>query len=152
MYRIVKVKGKDIVKRLIVILLVMGQGLLAMAQDDTLAMVVDTAIMAPMQVKPLGTKTYDDLNRVHSSLDLQDPENVNTTIEYDPVNNCYVVRTRMGDVEIATPYMMTPEEYQAYSERQQMGQYWQEKISTVEQCPAFLHPESPWGAQSSCRG
>ena len=62
----------------------MGQGLLAMAQDDTLAMVVDTAIMAPMQVKPLGTKTYDDLNRVHSSLDLQDPENVNTTIVPHP--------------------------------------------------------------------
>ena len=93
---------------------------------------VDTAIMAPMQVKALGTDTYEDLNRLPSNLDLQDPDNVNTTIEYDPVNNCYVVRTRIGDVEIATPYMMTPEEYRAYSERQQMGQYWQEKISTVE--------------------
>ena len=107
-------------------------GLFAVAQDDSLAMVVDTAIMAPMQVKHLGMDSYDDLTRVSSSLDLQDPDNVNTTIEYDPVNNCYVVRTRMGDVEIATPYMMTPEEYRAYSERQQMGQYWQSKISEVE--------------------
>ena len=119
-------------KKLIIILLAIGNGLLAMAQDDTLEMVVDTAVMAPMQVKTLGTDTYEDLNRVPSSLDLQDPDNVNTTIEYDPLNNCYVVRTRMGDVEIATPYMMTPEEYQAYSERQQIGQYWQTKISEVE--------------------
>ena len=51
----------------------MGHGLLAVAQDDTLAMVVDTAIMAPMQVKGIGVNNYDELNRVPSSLDLQDP-------------------------------------------------------------------------------
>ena len=120
-------------KRLILILLVMGHGLLAMAQEvDTLAMVVDTAIMAPMQVQPLGIDNYEDLNRVNSSLDLQNPDNIQTTVEYDPVNGCYVVRTRMGDVEIATPYMMTQDEYRAYSERQQMGQFWQSKIGEVE--------------------
>ena len=101
-------------------------------QEDTLTMVVDTAIMAPMQVQALGVDDYDDLNRQPSSLDLQNPDNVKTTIEYDAVNNCYVVRTRMGDVDIATPYMMTPEEYRAYSERQQMSKYWQQKIEEVE--------------------
>lgn len=120
------------VKRLIVILLTIGSGVLAVAQDDSLTMVVDTAIMAPMQVKSLGTETYEDLDRLPSNLDLQDPENVTTEIEYDAVQGCYVVRTRIGDVEIATPYMMTEDEYRAYSERQQMGRYWQEKISTIE--------------------
>lgn len=119
-------------KRLIIILLaIVPLGVWAQ-QEDTLSMPVDDAIMAPMQVQKLGTENYDDLNRIPSSLDLQNPENVKTTVEYDPVNNCYVVRTRMGDVEVATPYMMTPEEYQAYSERQQIGQYWQDKISEVE--------------------
>ena len=120
------------VKRLIIILLAIGNGLLAMAQDDSLSMVVDSAIMAPMQVQSLGVDTYEDLNRVPSSLDLQSPDNVKTTIEYDAAQGCYVVRTRIGDVEIATPYMMTEDEYRAYSERQQMGRYWQEKISTIE--------------------
>ena len=119
-------------KKLIIILLAIGNGLLAIAQEDSLAMVVDTAIMAPMQVKGVGVNNYDDLNRVHSSLDLQDPENVNTTIEYDPLTGGYVVRTRMGDVEIATPYMMTAEEYRTYSEKQEMGKFWQGKISEVE--------------------
>ena len=125
-------KGKDIVKRLLIILLSVFP-LVAWAQEvDTLEMVVDTAIMAPMQVKGLGVDNYDELNRVPSSLDLQDPENVNTTVEYDPLTGNYVVRTRIGDVEIATPYMMTENEYRAYSERQQMGQFWQEKIGEVE--------------------
>ena len=117
-------------KILIILLTVLPLAL--WAQEDTLTMVVDTAIMAPMQVKTLGVSNYDDLNRVPSSLDLQDPENVNTTIEYDPVTGNYVVRTRMGEVEIATPYMMTEEEYRAYSERQQIGQFWQQKIGEVE--------------------
>ena len=89
-------------KKLIIILLSVLP-LVMWAQVEDLTMGVDTAIMAPMQVKALGTDTYEDLNRLPSNLDLQDPDNVNTTIEYDPVNNCYVVRTRIGDVEIATP-------------------------------------------------
>ena len=126
-------------KRLIIILLGIGYGLwaighgsLAMAQEDSLEMVLDTAIMAPMQVKGIGVNNYDDLSRMPSSLDLQDPENVNTTIEYDPLTGGYVLRTRMGDVDIATPYMMTAEEYRTYSEKQEMGKFWQEKISEVE--------------------
>ena len=126
-------------KRLIIILLGIGYGLwaighgsLAMAQEDSLAMVLDTAIMAPMQVKGIGVNNYDDLSRMPSSLDLQDPENVNTTIEYDPLTGGYVLRTRMGDVDIATPYMMTAEEYRTYSEKQEMGKFWQAKISEVE--------------------
>ena len=101
-------------------------------QEDDMTMAEDSAVMAPMQVKGIGTESYEDLNRVSSGLDLKDPENVTTNIEYDPASGCYVVRTRIGDVEIATPYMMTMEEYRAYSERQQIGQYWQEKISAVE--------------------
>ena len=125
-------KEKDIVKKLIIILLcALPLGVLAQ-QEDSLTMVVDTAIMAPMQVQTLGVDNYEDLTRQPSSLDLKSPDNVKTTIEYDPVHNCYVLRTRMGDVDIATPYMMTTDEYRAYTERQQMSNYWQQKISEVE--------------------
>ena len=118
-------------KRLFILLSVLP--LVAWAQEvDTLGMVVDTAIMAPMQVKGVGVNNFEDLNRVPSGLDLQDPENVNTTIEYDPTTGCYVVHTRIGDVDIATPYMMTESEYRAYSERQEMGKFWQAKIGEVE--------------------
>jgi cell surface protein SprA len=118
------------VKKLLCILLTLLP--ITLFAQEELETTIDTAIMAPMQIKPIGTDTYEDLNRVHSQLDLQDPDNVQTTIEYDPVYNCYVLRTRIGETEIATPYMMTETEYRAYSERQQMGLFWREKISEVE--------------------
>ncbi len=43
-----------------------------------------------------------------------------------------MIRTKVGEVEIATPYMLTEEEYRRYSEQQAMQAYWQEKIATVE--------------------
>ena len=88
--------------------------------------------MAPLQVQSVGADTYEDLTRTPSSLDLKNPDNVTTTVEYDAQLGCYVLRTRIGDIDIATPYMMTMDEYRAYSERAQMGQYWQTKISEVE--------------------
>ena len=92
----------------------------------------DSIVMAPLQVQSVGADSYEELTRIPSSLDLQNPDNVTTSIEYDPVMGCYVMRTRIGDTDIATPYMMTMDEYRAYSERQEMGKYWQTKISEVE--------------------
>ena len=112
-----------------------GNGLLAMAQDqDTIQswQENDSVKMAPLQVQAVGADNYEELTRTKSSLDLENPENVTTTVEYDPAMGYYVLRTRIGDVDIATPYMMTMDEYRAYSEREQMGQYWQTKISEVD--------------------
>lgn len=94
--------------------------------------VPDTAVMAPLHVRELGVQNYDDLTRTPSSLDLKDPDNVQTTVEYDAHTGYYVVHTRIGDVDIATPYLMSDDEYRAYSERQEMGRYWQQKIGEVE--------------------
>ena len=67
----------------------------------------DSIVMAPLQVQSVGATNYEELTRIPSSLDLENPDNVTTSIEYDPVMGCYVMRTRMGDIDIATPYMMT---------------------------------------------
>ena len=122
-------------KRLLIILLAIGNGLLAIAQEqDTVVSWQDndSIVMAPLQVQSVGAANYEELTRIPSSLDLENPDNVTTSIEYDPVMGCYVMRTRIGDIDIATPYMMTMDEYRAYSERQEMGKYWQTKISEVE--------------------
>lgn len=92
----------------------------------------DSIKMAPLQVEGVGADNYDDLTRPQSSLDLENPDNVKTSIEYDPLTGYYVLHTRIGDVDIATPYLMTSDEYRAYSERETMGKYWQSKISEVE--------------------
>ncbi len=92
----------------------------------------DSAIWAPTQVKQLGVQNFGELTQPYSSLDLNDPDNVTTTVEYQPDNGIYIIRTRIGDTDVSTPYMLTQEEYNHYSERQLMHKYWQQKISEVE--------------------
>ena len=91
----------------------------------------DSVKMAPLQVQRVGVDNYEELSSPKSSLDLTNPDNVTTAVEYDAATGYYVLHTRIGDVDIATPYMMTMDEYRVYSEREQMGQYWQTKISEV---------------------
>ena len=77
-------------------------------------------------------ETYEDLIKPTTSMTLEQPDNIVTTVDYDPVSGGYVIRTRMGDIDVATPYLMTPEEYRDYSERQFIQNYWQSKIAEVE--------------------
>jgi len=60
------------------------------------------------------------------------PSATTTVVEYQPATGCYVLHTRVGNTDVTTPLLMTPEEYKAYSEKQFIHQYWQTKISEVE--------------------
>lgn len=75
---------------------------------------------------------YTDLQRTASPFDLKDPDNIRTAIEYEPETGYYIMHTRVGDTEIATPFMMTEEEYRNYSGQQAIQQYWKEKQNTGE--------------------
>ncbi|MBO7194972.1 MAG: cell surface protein SprA, partial [Alistipes sp.] len=122
-------------KKLLIILLAIGHGVLAIGQEqDTIVSWQDndSIKMAPLQVQSVGVENYESLSSPKSSLDLQNPDNVKTSVEYDANLGYYVMHTRIGDVDIATPYMMTMDEYRAYSEREAMSKYWQAKISEVE--------------------
>ena len=92
----------------------------------------DSSYWAPTRVKQLGAQNFGELTKPVSSLDLQDPNNITTTVEYRPETGTYVIRTKLGDTDITTPYMLTQEEYNHYAERQIMHHYWQQKIGEVE--------------------
>ena len=51
--------------------------------------------------------TYDDLSESERSIDLKNPSNITTEAEYDYETGCYVIRTKLGDNEIATPFMLS---------------------------------------------
>lgn len=68
-------------------------------------------------------ESYRDLDQVNP-VDLEDPENIKTVIDYDPVTNSYIMRTKVGDMEVGTPFMLTPDEYQEYSLRESLRDYW----------------------------
>ena len=58
-------------------------------------------------VSKTTTEEYEDLLK-HSPADLKDPENVTTTIEYDINTGTYIVKTKLGDMELGTPMSLTP--------------------------------------------
>ena len=75
--------------------------------------------------------TYDDLEQ--GSTDLQRPENMQQTVEYNDSLDRYVVGYKIGGTYINTPIMMTPEEYRAWSERQSWADFYREKNKEILQ-------------------
>lgn len=78
------------------------------------------------EVSKTQPEEYQDIVK-QSPADLKDPENVQTTIEYDLRTNTYVVKTKLGDMVIGTPMTLTPEEYQDYSLQQSLRSYFRQK-------------------------
>lgn len=55
--------------------------------------------------------------------DLDLPSNISTTAEFDPQLGCYVIRTRLGESDIVTPFYLTPQQYNSWQTRRQMQDY-----------------------------
>ena len=77
---------------------------------------------------PMGVADYQELEKTYP-YDLNDPNNAKTTIEYDEVTGNYIMRTMIGDMEVTTPFVMSGEEYKAYSLRRDMADYWNNRNS-----------------------
>ncbi len=44
------------------------------------------------------------------------------SVEYDAESGCYVLRTKVGDKDIATPFILTPSQYARWRERNERRQ------------------------------
>lgn len=86
----------------------------------------DTTIKFP--IKQAQYETFEDLGKKYP-MDAPNPDNVKTIVEYDPNTGNYILRTYVGNVEIAAPFTMTEQEYRDYSARQAMQRYWRERNS-----------------------
>ena len=53
--------------------------------------------------------------------------NIKTSAEYDPALGCYIVRTRLGNIDIGTPFLLTPEQYNNWQFRLSMQRYYRER-------------------------
>ncbi len=100
-------------------------------------------------VRKTGTQSQDDTEK--KSYDLRDPDNLKTSTEYNEEDDVYKVGTKLGTPSttstpnrqsggtttsstlgtsigyLNTPWLMTPEEYQQWSLRNSMRQYWKKK-------------------------
>ena len=81
----------------------------------------------PMPIAPSIPRSYEDLMRDELAYDLATPGNITTTADYDPETGCYIVHTRLGDIDIATPFMLTAEQYNNWQFRKSMQKYYRER-------------------------
>ena len=79
-------------------------------------------------VKPTTPRTYDDVQGLGEyAADLKNPSNITSEVEFDPETGCYVVHTRLGDNDIVTPFIMSPDEYSNADFRRSMMEYYRQK-------------------------
>ncbi len=81
-------------------------------------------------VKPAQQQTYDDLTQQYP-MDLQ-PSNVQTSVEYDPNTGNYIFHTKVGDMDIATPFVMSDGEYKEYTQRSATSNYFRAKNAEAQ--------------------
>ena len=83
-----------------------------------------------IQVRYPVTKTspesYDEIGQI-APMDLKNPSNLKTEVEYDAETNCYVIHTRVAGVDVCTPFMLSAAEYNDYTLRKSMQQYYRER-------------------------
>ncbi|MBQ7422795.1 MAG: cell surface protein SprA, partial [Prevotella sp.] len=75
--------------------------------------------------------TFDDLGQ--GSYDLQRPENLQQTVEYNDTLDRYVIGNKVAGTWINAPIMMTPEEYRAWSEKRSFADYYRSKNQEILQ-------------------
>ena len=73
--------------------------------------------------------TYDDLHQ--NATDLQRPENLPLSVEYNDTLDSYIIGNRMGGTWVQTPIMMSTEEYLRWSLHQNMNKFFREKNDEI---------------------
>ena len=76
------------------------------------------------EIQPTTPKNYDQLTKEAGPMDLKTPSNITTTAEYDFLTGCYVIRTKVGETDIATPFMLSADQYNNWQMRQSMQEYY----------------------------
>lgn len=79
-------------------------------------------------VKKTQIHTYEDLI-TPNPIDLQDPSNIKTEIEYDIQNNVYLFKTKIDNDEWITPFSLNPDQYADYTLKESMRKYFRSKYS-----------------------
>ena len=69
------------------------------------------------------------------NLFLDDPSNIETNVEYDPISGKYLVTKKMGSLDYGSPTYMTSEEYQNYIFKKQIKDHWSARTKADSKNP-----------------
>jgi len=77
----------------------------------------------------------------NQDLELDNPDNVTQTVEYDPLTDQYVIYNMIGNTPIGPPQYMSSEEYQEYVYQQQDSDYWDQRSNAASGNSNLNNPE-----------
>ncbi len=87
----------------------------------------DSTTLLPLGLGTTVPRSYEDLMADEMAYDLATPSNIVTEAEYDPATGFYIVRTKVGNIEIGTPFMLTAEQYNNWQLRRSLQRYYRER-------------------------
>ena len=96
---------------------------------------IPDSVFLPSPVQTTIPWEYSDYISREYSADLNTPSNVTLLPEYDPATGMYIIRSRLGDRDIVTPFMMTADEYNRLATRQEMFGYFQQRNAEIYSSP-----------------
>ena len=85
------------------------------------------SIMMPFPVQQTVPANYENLMEDQFAADLASPSNIRTVAEFDPETGYYVIRTKLGDADITTPFLLSEKQYSNWELRRQLQEYYQER-------------------------
>ena len=85
----------------------------------------DSLLHPRWKIQKTAPVVVEDLDS--SALDLNMPDNIRQTVEYDDSLNIYLIGSKIGDTYLNAPVIMTPEEYQKWSEKRALHDFFRQK-------------------------
>lgn len=86
--------------------------------------------LATSNFQAVGQETTTPLTLPGDTLkagQLRMPDNIRTVVEYDAKNRVYLIRRKLGDIDLEVPRLMTEQEYLDWTMRQSMQSYYRQK-------------------------
>lgn len=80
---------------------------------------------------PIYDNTGNPIDKRPSSIDLNDPSNIERSVEYDPEDDRYYFNRSIGDRQLGAPNFMTFEEYLKYRAAQDEQDYWKRRLDAL---------------------
>ncbi len=93
--------------------------------------VVPDSLPTRFPVSPTFPPNYETLAEGELAMDLATPSNIRTEAVYDPSTGCYIIYTKVGDHEVATPFILTAEQYNNIEMRRSMLSYFNRRNSEL---------------------
>ena len=95
-------------------------------EDDSIP---DSLLHPKWNVQRTVPITIDDTRK--RTADLSFPENIKQDVIYNDTLNRYFIGSKMGGGYLSTPIIMTPKEYQKWSEQQEMNSFFRKKNDEI---------------------